>query len=192
MKAIIFFISAFILLCCAPNKREQHKTDTASPVKKIISTDSTSGTQSLKKIKLSVLVLPPYDIIHNRGISPDILEYLEKVIGNDTSVTLIKFPLKKLMNTPYQNVFDKKYCKPILEVVEAQIVIMSKLDHIESTGKMSTDKWALQIRIYNTAAEIQFDSKIKADSLTAEELEHFLIVNQKELIREIKNTIHHK
>jgi hypothetical protein len=190
MKPITFLISALILINCPPEKSEQHITYITSPAKKIISTESTSGAQPLKKIKPSVLVLPPYDIIHNRGISPDILEYLEKVIGNDTSLNLIKFPLKKLMNTPYQKVFDKKYCMPILEVVEAQIVIMSKLDHLVNTSKMTTDKWALQIKIYNAAAEIQVDSKIKANGLTAEELEHVLFVNQKELIREIKNTIH--
>jgi hypothetical protein len=188
MRSYILCISAIILSNCISEKPDQNKIDIKSSTETLIVTDSTIKVQPQKKNKPSTLVLPPFDEIHNKGISPDILAYLEDAIGNDTSVSLIKFPLKKLMGTPYQNVFDKKYCQPILEVVDAEIVVMSKLDHLLSSGKMSGDTWNLRLRIYNTDADLQFDSKIKADELTDAELQKLLSEKQADLIEEIKNT----
>ena len=190
MKSITYFIWAILLTFCTTERREQIAIEVSPPTEKPIVTDSIVISQHAIKIKPSVLVLPPYDEIHNEGISPDVMKYLENVISNDTSVALIKFPLKKLMNTPYQNVFDKKYCKPILEVVEVQIIIMSKLDHVASTGKMSTDTWNLRLRMYNSITNVQIDSKIKANGLTSIELQELLLESQKELNMELNETAH--
>ena len=115
---------------------------------------STNNLIQNKQKKLTILVLPPYDEIANAGISPNVSEIIEENI-NDQGLSVIKFPFKKLMNVPYQNVFDKKFCKPILQKIKPDIIIMSKIDQVNSSGTMETDKWNLRIKIYNVRKEVQ-------------------------------------
>ena len=136
---------------------------------------------------LSVLVLPPYDVIAGEGISPDIQEYIEKVIPNDVGLKLIKFPYRQLMNVPYQNVFDKKFCKPVMDKVQADIIIMSKIDQSQGTGDITTDKWDIQIKIYNTKTGNQQLSSLAFKKLTSKEIESFIRLKQADLFADIKN-----
>jgi hypothetical protein len=137
--------------------------------------------------KLSVIVLPPFDEIANEGISPSVQKYLETEISKDTSLTLIKFPYKDLMNVPYHNVFDKKYCKPITDKVDADILIMTKLEQRERSGQMTSDKWNLLIRLYNVKKDNQVNSIITGNNLSDVEINKLLELRQQDLIAEIKN-----
>lgn len=148
---------------------------------------STNNLIQNKQKKLSILVLPPYDEIANAGISPNISEIIEENI-NDEGLSVIKFPFKKLMNVPYQNVFDKKFCKPILQKIKPDIIIMSKIDQVNSSGTMETDKWNLRIKIYNVRKEVQINSSLTADNLNPSELQNFIKQNKETLIKEIKNS----
>lgn len=91
------------------------------------------------------------------------------------------------MNVPYQQVFDKKYCKPIIDIVKTDIILMSKIDQITRTGQMSNDLWSLKIKIYNVNTDAQIDSKIIIDSLSGENIRKFLNERHNDLIAEIKN-----
>jgi hypothetical protein len=166
---------------------DHKKTDTISTANKS-NIEDTITKANFPQTKLSVIVLPPYDVIANAGISPDIQKYLETEISRDTTLTLIKFPYKQLMNIPYQNVFDRKFCKPIIDKVKADIIVMSKLDQVTRTGKMTTDKWNFQIRIYNTNNENQTNSSVTADNLTESEIKNILSDRQHDLTTEIKNS----
>lgn len=64
---------------------------------------------------VSILVLPPFDEIANAGVSPDIRKIIESALRDQEQLTIISFPFKQLIGVQYQMVFDKKYCKPILE-----------------------------------------------------------------------------
>lgn len=125
------------------------------------SVDSTVITDTVSTLiqppprKLSVIVLPPFDKIANEGISPDVQKYLEREISKDTSLNVIKFPYRALMNVPYQNVFDKKYCKPITDKVDADIIVMTKLELKVRTGQMTSDTWGVSFRIYNVRTDDQ-------------------------------------
>lgn len=105
----------------------------------------------------------------------------------DEDISVIKFPFKKLMGVSYQNVFDKKFCKPILQKIKVDVVIMSKIDHFSANGNMETDKWYLSIRIYDVKNNKQKNSSLKGENLTTLELENFIVKNREILIKEIKN-----
>ena len=191
MKTIlkIFIISILIFSC----QTKQENTTEQNLVENIQS-DSIIKADSIEQYKrvenkLEILVLPPYDEIANRGISPNIRNIIEGELSKSKELNVIKFPFKKLMNTSYQNIFDKRYCKPILKIIDPDIIIMSKLDFLKQTGQMDSDIWNLKIRVFNTSTDIQIDSEIKIDSLTAPEIKNILTINQKRLIKEIKSTV---
>jgi len=146
--------------------------------------DTTIQTRSIHP-KLSVLVLPPYDLVANGGFSPHIKNYLETEISKDTSLIVMEFPYKQLMKVPYQNVFDKKYCQPITDIIDSDVIIMSKLDL--QFGEMSIDKWSFQIRIYYPSSGKQINSSLKAENLSDVEIENIICNKRQELINEIKN-----
>ena len=116
-----------------------------------------NNIQQNNQQKLTIIVLPPYDEIANAGISPNVKKILEEKIV-DEEISVIKFPFKKLMGVPYQNVFDKKFCKPILQKIKADVVIMSKIDHVSANGNMETDKWNSSSRIYDVKNNKQKNS----------------------------------
>nr|WP_321453082.1 hypothetical protein [uncultured Carboxylicivirga sp.] len=143
----------------------------------------------LEENKLRVIVLPPYDLISNRGISPNIQKYLEKELSKSKEIDLIEFPYKKLINISYYNIYDKKYCKPIIDNVDCDIIVMTKIDLVTQTGNMQKDSWSLRIKLFNTQTEIQLSSKIIVDSLSSAEIEKKLSLTKEILINEIKSTV---
>ena len=180
MRHLLIFLLTLLTSCLNPSKSNNH----------IRLKDSTQTLQPKKEIsqhKLTVLVLPPFDEIANEGISPDIQQYLETEFLKDSSIILIKFPLKKLMGVPYQMVFDKKFCKPIIDKIKTDIIVMSKLDQVLRSGSMINDKWKIQFRIYNTNTEIQINSTVSSDSLTTDEIKDFLTLHRDQMIKEIIN-----
>ena len=141
--------------------------------------------QSNTKAFPKVLAFPPYDITANEGISPDILDYIETSLAESDSIELIPFPLKKLMNVSYQQVFDKKYCKPVLEKVESDYIIMSKIDLINRTGKMSTDTWKFEIKLFDVEANTQ-KTILKNCCLKPAEIKAFILENIEVIENQIK------
>lgn len=186
MGRFVFILAILCLASC--NKSDKladnvkHTTDST-----ILTADTTAGVDLYAANELSIIILPSYDEIANAGISPNIQSYLEREISKDSSVTLIKFPYKDLMNIPYHNVYDKKYCKPILNKVEADIFVMTKLDINERTGHMSSDRWSFSIRIYDVKNDRQINSKIKGKGLSDNEISEMIKEKRQELIEEIKN-----
>jgi hypothetical protein len=196
MRAFISIVTFFILTSCnnSDTQIKVGQTDTVATGKTKTILKNTiavsSDTAMIPKLiltNLSVLVLPPYDAIANAGISPDIQKYLESIFTTDTTLRLIKFPYRQLMNVSYQNVFDKKYCSPITAKIKTDIIIMSKLDQATGTGNMITDKWNFKIKIYNTKTGNQKVSNLSADNLTSAEIENFIKSKQQDLFTEIKN-----
>lgn len=157
----------------------------SSIIKEYISNDNAE----IKEEKLKVLVLPPYDEISNRGISPDIRKQLENELIKSNKIELIPFPFKQLLDVPYQNVFDKKYCKQIIENVDCDIIVMSKLNFIKETGFMPRDGWSLRIRLYNANSDIQINSELKIDSLSPPGIKKVLGLTQEIIINEIESTV---
>jgi hypothetical protein len=194
MKPITFICFIFIFVCCDNDKQNQKAGDLGT-VDEISVVDSRKRTEDtlIQRVpdrnKLSVLVLPSYDEIANRGISPDLQKFLENEIQKDSNLTVTKLPFKKLMGVPYQHVFDKKYCKPVLEKIKVNIIVMSKLDLVRETGNIFNDCWKVRIRIYNVDNDVQITSKVKSDSIRYADIAEAMSMKQKKLIREITSTI---
>ena len=187
MKTLLTFTIFFLSASCNNSIRtdiDKVKADTTKSQQ--VLTDTITKTKAALT-KLSVLVLPPFDEIANEGISPNIQMLLEATFSNDTAFTLIKFPYRQLMNVPYQNVFDKKYCKPITDKIKTDIILMTKLNQATRTGQMANDKWNLQIKVYNTKTGGQFLSTVNGNNLTNAEIEKLIKSRRQELFAEMKN-----
>jgi hypothetical protein len=150
------------------------------------SSDTTISPKSTLA-NLRVLVLPPFDSIANRGISPNLQKYIEDIFTTDTTFRLLKFPYRRLMNVSYQNVFDKKYCSPITDKIETVIIIMSKLDQATGTGNMTKDKWNFKIKIYDTRTNVEKLSKLSTNDLTSYQISNLITSRRQELFRETRN-----
>ena len=92
------------------------------------------------------------------------------------------------MGVPYQMVYDKKYCKSILEKVTVDYIIMSKLNYKNISGNMPNDKWDFSIRIYDVTSNKQIDSELKGSDIEFKEFCNFITVNFDKLINEL-NTV---
>lgn len=189
MKPAACLLFLFILFSCNNSKKEtgDNKPGDAPAVpgtgsKKYIPKDTSVAAQN----KPTVLVFPPHDLIANEGISPDVQKYLQAVLAKDTGSALIKFPYKQLMGAPYQHVFDKKYCAPILDKVKADVVIMSKIEQVKRNGRMDTDEWNLQLKIYNTRTGSQKISSLQLARATIAGMEHYIQVKAADLFAEIR------
>lgn len=133
--------------------------------------------------KPTVLVLPPYDEIANAGISPTTQEMLAKKLVTSQRIELIKLA----STNSFYSVFDKKYCKEILDKMQVDVIVMTKLDYKKRTGYMNTDLWDMQLRIYYVKLDTQLYSKIRVKNLTSNEIEKFIDRNIDILISEIVN-----
>jgi hypothetical protein len=187
MRTLLTLTISFLLACCnnsATTTTDKVKVDMAKSQQVSVDTIATTKTSLTK---LSVLVLPPFDETANEGISPDIQKLLETTFSNDTAFALIKFPYRRLMNVPYQNVFDKKYCKPNIDKIKVDIILMTKLNQETWTGQMTSDQWNFQIKVYNTNTGSQFLSTVEGNKLTSAEIEELIKSNRQDLFAEIKN-----
>ena len=197
MRAFISIVTFIVLTSCNNSdtkkiKDGQTETLAIDTTKANFKTTITflSDTTKIPKsttTNITVLILPPYDMIANAGISPDIQKYLESIFKTETTFKLIKFPYQRLMNVSYQNVYDKKYCKPITDKIKTDIIIMSKLDQATGTGNMTTDKWNFEIKIYYPTTGKQTISSLTAENLTSSEIENLIKSKQKELFIETIN-----
>ncbi|HMK18707.1 MAG TPA: hypothetical protein VK492_10920 [Chitinophagaceae bacterium] len=187
MRTLLTLTIFFLLTSCNNSATDQSGKEQADTTKQQQALVDTTGKSEITLTKFSVLVLPPFDVIANEGISPDIQKILEKTISNDTTLALIKFPYQQLMNVPYQNVFDKKYCKPITDKLQTDIILMTKLEQATRTGQITRDRWSFQIKIYNTKTEKQFLSLVTGDKLTSADIESLIKSKRQDLFTEIKD-----
>lgn len=135
---------------------------------------------------VNVLIIPPHDEIANAGISPDIREILETVLTNRGKLSVIPFPFKKLIDVPYQMVFDKKYCKPIADKVDCDIIIMTQII-TDNERKPGIWPWAYKIRIYNIRTGKQLNS-IEGKNLKEDDVQKDIVGKIDKLMTDIELT----
>jgi hypothetical protein len=140
-----------------------------------------------EKKSLNVIVLPPYDIIANAGVSPDITTYIESALRKETKLEVMKFPYQKLINANYHMVYDKKYCREIIEIVDPDIIIMSRLDVSKKVGDMNEDRWDFEVKIYDVSSDQQRKS-ISGQALRAEGINKTINQLRENLVDDILET----
>jgi len=143
--------------------------------------------QKLPFTKPVILVLPPYDEIANAGVSPDIQKIIESELHKNDSVNVLNFPYKALMNVPYQMIYDKKFCGPILAHIQPDIIIMSRLI-TDNERKPGHWPWTYSIKIYNPKKDIQIESIYK-EQVHADEISKDIKSKQQTFIKDIFSTL---
>jgi hypothetical protein len=138
-----------------------------------------------KEDAIRVLVLPPYDKIANLGVSPDSQKWLEEALSKHERFSVIPFPLKKLQGVSYQMIYDKRYCKPIVDKVACDVIVMTQLI-TENEFKPGTHPWSYSIKIYDVASGKQFES-IAGKNLLAESIKQDLLGKISQLVADIKS-----
>lgn len=142
----------------------------------INSTDST----------IKVLVLPPHDLIANIGASPDIRQMIERSLTGTQQLSVLPFPFRQLMGVRYQMAFDKKYCRPILEKVDCDIIIMSQII-TDNERKPGIWPWSYKIRVYNVRTGRQLSS-VHGDDLKAEDFQKDIYNKLNKLVKDIEQS----
>lgn len=135
---------------------------------------------------VTVLVLPPHDAIANAGASPDTRSILEAALSDNGILSIIEFPFKKLMNVPYQMIYDKEYCKPILDLVQCDVIIMTQLITVNER-KPGIWPWSYEVKVFNTITGKQINS-IGGVDLKPEEIQNDVVSKIKILIADIRGT----
>ena len=189
MRKVVIILSVLTLIIGScknkPTTTNNTEIDVSVQIEDTIANIGTNQTTTRQE-KISVLVLPPADAVANAGSSPHIQQYLEKALAMDSTLNVIKFPYKKLMDVSYQQIFDKRYCKPIVDKVETDIIIMSELVTELRNGHIDFDLWNIRIKIYNTETDKQVNSMLKAENLSYKAVNEFIVKRRNELISEIK------
>ena len=134
---------------------------------------------------ITVLVLPPYDETATEGIAPDAQRILERSLMSKNKIKVIPFPLKNLMNVPYEMVYDKKYCAPIVEKVKCDIIIMTHLIR-KNESKPGSLPWAYTTKIYNVKTGRQINS-IKGSYLKTRDFPADIASKSDKLVMDIIN-----
>jgi hypothetical protein len=135
---------------------------------------------------VKVLVLIPYDEIANAGASPDTRKILESALSGKGQLSVIPFPFKKLMHVPYQMVYDKKYCKPILGKVDCDVIIMTQII-TDNERKPGIWPWAYKIRVYNVRTDEQINS-IHGENLKMDDVASDIVSKINKLVKDIEQT----
>jgi hypothetical protein len=161
-----------------------HKSDMTAEAKPLVEVASLPVDSVQEKKLLNVIVLPPYDVIAGAGISPDIAKSLESVLKKEAQLDVMKFPYQKLINANYHMVYDKKYCREIIEIVDPDIIVMSRLDLTKKTGNMEMDRWDFEIKIYDVSSDQQRKS-ISGQSLRAEGIDRTIHELRENLVEDI-------
>ena len=166
-----FFILLTIISCNSSEKKNLSETD----IKKI--KENTNQVDSLNSTNEDTLLIENLNIdtldiivvqcangyeysMHNFDFNP----VIETELNKFDNFRVKPFPYKKLMGVPYQGVFDKKYCRPIIEKVSVDFLVLTRFDKRYDELNRTGIDWGYELRIVNTKTLEQVNS-ISAHSL---------------------------
>lgn len=111
---------------------------------------------------------------------------IEEELNKFDNILVKPFPLKALMGVSYQGVFDKKYCPPIIEKVDADFLVLTRFTSEHIALNRSEMDWGYELRIVNTSNLRQVNSINAHDLKKYEEIERHIRDNIKTLKTEIE------
>lgn len=112
---------------------------------------------------------------------------IEEELNKFDNILVKPFPLKALMGVSYQGVFDKKYCPPIIEKVDADFLVLTRFTSEHIALNRSEMDWGYQLRIVNTSNLKQVNSINAHDLKKYEEIEQHIKDHISTLKTEIEN-----
>ncbi len=121
---------------------------------------------------LTVMVLPCSNGYEYNLKMGDLNPSLENYLDQDDSIILKPFPLKKMQGTGYLGVFDKKHCDKILEKVDVDFLIMTRMKGLDfSTTNGDSGNWGYDTKVLDARDMNQFDG------ISASNLESFTSID---------------
>jgi len=93
-------------------------------------------------------------VMHGYDFNP----IIESELNKFDNINVKPFPYKTLLGVPYQEVFDKKYCTPIIEKVNVDFLVLTRFDKNYNELKQNQDNWGYEIRVVNTETFVQINS----------------------------------
>lgn len=173
--------------CMRTNSKDQISTELKNELmtreaESPIYVNPNRGIQTASKLKILVVQCSNgYEYsMHSYDFNPTIENHLKKF--DDFQV--LPFSLKKLQGVNYQGVFDKKYCQPIIDRINADILILTRFDkeYIPTDPMM---KWGYEIKIVDAKTMKQINSIGAHELGSYVELEKHLKGN----VQKLKNDI---
>ncbi len=180
-KLLLILLIAFLSACNSSDqlKNDKFLKDSLFIIAKNTSIDSTSKQVIDDRKKIAVIILPSYDQNANGDISPYVTKAIYKLLRADSSFNVIDFPYKILHD--YYNIYDKKYCTEIIQKVNPDIIIMSKIDFpLQRNGVYNN--WDIEIKAYcpkkDTVFKIYSKKNITDAAFAEKDVEHKLDINK--------------
>ena len=196
-KFLLPIIFIFLITGCkdnAPAKIENSqvtKQDVSSPKPVEVPGDTASVNTAepeteVVKEKTTILVIQCSNGYNYSGGGYDFNPLIEKELRKITDFEVIEFSYKKLMGVNYYGVYDKKYAKPIMEKIDADIYIMTKYADRFLERRDNSTNWGYELKLLNTKTLKQKIS-IGSDNLSGyEEIEENIVENIDKLVKDIK------
>ena len=190
MKYDLIVIAILLISCGEPSKSNSDASvgsiDTTSTLR--VDTINSDGNKiNSQKLKLLVIQCSNGYVysMYNHEFNPVIERDLK---GND-KMEVIPFPYKKLMGVPYQGVYDKKYCKPIMERVVADYFIMTRFigPYDGNPPGLNPLTWGYETKILNTKTMDQKISIGKSGFKKYEDIEIDIKNNIAKLVKDIED-----
>lgn len=139
--------------------------------------------------KITVLVIQCSNGYEYSMFGFDFNPIIESELKRIENVEVIPFSLTKLLGVTYQGVYDRKYCKPILDKIDADYYIMTRFtgEYHQDTPKMSKMNWGYETKVLNTKSMQQIVSIGNKRLNEYRDIEIDIKKNIPQLVKDIKD-----
>lgn len=191
-KPLQFFICLLLFVSCdSTNEKKQKRTEVKRDTVLVdTSTELTDETVKIEKPlspqALEIIVVQCANGYDYSQQGYDFNPIIEKELNTFKNINVQPFPYKALMGVSYQGVFDKKYCPPIIDKVDADFLILTQFD--KQLNVFDTlPKWGYELRIVETKTLKQVNSISLHNASEYEQIEKHIKDNINKLKTDIES-----
>jgi hypothetical protein len=200
MRYSVFIILVIFINCTGGQNKTQHQNlypniNEENTIKKEGNITETNldtlhiGKKNEDNRKITILVIQCSNGYEYSMFGYDFNPIIERELRRIENIEVIPFSLKKLMGVTYQGVYDRKYCKPILDKVDADYYIMTRFtgEYPPDTPNMSKMNWGYETKVLNTKSMQQIISIGNKRLNEYREIEIDIMKNIPQLVKDIKS-----
>ena len=153
-----------------------------------ISDSTNQSATNEDSVIISVLALPCSNGYDFATSNFDFVPFVSSELTKYKGISVLPFPFKRLKHTAYYGVYDKRYCRPIIDKVNADYILMTKFSepHPDAIGN-DTVKWGYEIKILNTKTMHQIISIGKKDLKDYKAIERNILENMNTLVNDLRS-----